>query len=181
MKKHSFKEVSDYDNDLHQLAIYEVTEGKLVMPPKSFNHMFLLQSKIVTKFNYYKKMIHDGECTYDFIKCDVLGRFGPFPREKNSEEDFCNYDKLTEYITEKDELDEKLVQPSQGISDIIGSFLDSIQDSSKSNIGIGPYFSPTEDLDLLDDLPPDFPFNKEEDQEEDQEEDDDSDDLPFFK
>jgi len=183
MKNHTFKEVSEFDNDLHHLALYEVTEGKLIIP-KSINHMVDIQIKIVNKFNYYKKLIHDGECTYEFIKWDVLGRFGPFPREKVNKGDIYDYSKMTEYLREKESMDAKAAEKAERISDTLDAFFDVISSGPGKGFGESlfdglknlPSLEPLSD----DELPP--PFFKDdidEDEDEDEKYYDEDEDLPF--
>ena len=102
MRKPTFNEVSQLDNDLYQLALYTVTKGKMVLP-KSMPEMIDLQDKIVGKFNYYKTQIQSGECTFNFIKWSVLGKYGPYPQPKSKNNDEWSYDDITSYIREEDE------------------------------------------------------------------------------
>jgi hypothetical protein len=85
MNRHSFEEVSRLDDALHQLAIYEVTQGRIVVP-QSYEEMIELQGKFANKFNEFKSLIKRGECTYEFIKWHVLDKNGPFSPHKENED-----------------------------------------------------------------------------------------------
>lgn len=77
----SFDEVIKLDQTLQYLAAYEVTGGKLLIP-KHVDELAHISIKIANKFNYFKKLIQDGECTFDFIKNTVLTKNGAFPQNK---------------------------------------------------------------------------------------------------
>ena len=83
MKDYSFNDIFNTDMSLYKLAHYEVTEG-MILVPKTQDELFKIEEQIANKFNYFKKMIQSGECTYDFIKCQVLEKNGPFPKNKES-------------------------------------------------------------------------------------------------
>lgn len=79
MKKYTFSEVFDLDEALQQLANYEIAGGK-ILTPKNMEEYKALQRKVVEKFNYFKDLIQNGDCTFDFIKQNVLrknGAYGP--------------------------------------------------------------------------------------------------------
>lgn len=123
MRRYSFGEVSRLDDDLYQLALYAVTEGKIVVPNNK-EELYALQKKIAHKFNYFKDIIHNGECSFDFIEDDILSTYGPFAQ--NEEDDF-NYDSITKYIREQDEIDaeqELKQKTSDVIKKLLVSFLD---------------------------------------------------------
>lgn len=79
--RHTFDEVMKLDQSLQYLASYELSQGKMVIP-KSMEEMMELNAKIAEKFNYFKTLIQNGECTFDFIKNSVLAKNGPYPRAK---------------------------------------------------------------------------------------------------
>jgi hypothetical protein len=79
--RHTFDEVMKLDQSLQYLASYELSHGKMIIP-KSMDEMMELNAKIAEKFNYFKALIHSGECTFDFIKNSVLSKNGPYPRAK---------------------------------------------------------------------------------------------------
>lgn len=88
MTIYSFDEVLKIDQALQQLAAYEVTRGMIVIP-KSQEEFIELQEKIANKFNYFKGLIKNKECTFQFIKQKVLEENGPFPKA-----DPINLDKI---------------------------------------------------------------------------------------
>ena len=79
--RHTFDEVMKLDQSLQYLASYELSHGKMIVP-KSMEEMMELNAKIAEKFNYFKALIHSGECTFDFIKNSVLAKNGPYPHTK---------------------------------------------------------------------------------------------------
>jgi len=86
MKNHSFEEVIRLDQSLQRLALYEVTGG-LMLFPKSPEEQLALELKVAKTFNYFKTMIKNGECTYDFIKWHVLDKNGPFIQKVTEDDD----------------------------------------------------------------------------------------------
>lgn len=116
--KPSFDEVIKTDQSLHYLAAYEVTNGKIVIP-KSVEEMMELSVKIAEKFNYFKTLIHNGECTFDFIKTTVLAKNGPFLQDKNLDISDPKYFESPPEIERPDE--------SQ---DVIQSFIQKLMDSA---------------------------------------------------
>jgi len=80
-KDYSFEEVSKLDNALFQLASYDVTQGLLVVP-ETLEGESNLARKTMSRFNYLKKLIQSGECTYEFIKNHILAKNGPFYHEE---------------------------------------------------------------------------------------------------
>jgi len=81
MSNPSIDDVFKIDQLLHQLAFYEVTGGKIILPD-SMEYAYEIQKKVAKKFNYFKTLIRSGECSIDFIKNRVLQENGPFPKEK---------------------------------------------------------------------------------------------------
>jgi hypothetical protein len=118
MRKPTFEEVIYLDNNLYQLAIYEVTKGQIVIP-KSMPQLIKLQDKIADKFNYYKRQIQSGECTYEFIKWHILGTYGAYPQSNT-----LDYDELTSYIGEEDSFD---ISPEQKHSSPLDTLLDAFE------------------------------------------------------
>lgn len=134
----SFEETAMLDDSLHQLAFYEVTEGKLIAP-KNAEDIVNLHQKVANKFNYYKDLIHRGECTIDMIRNDVLGTYGPFPRSKPLNVDDPNFiNRLAEQEQQR-QLDEqevaltynKAISSESVIKDIFKAFLPNGQASVK--------------------------------------------------
>ena len=91
----SFDEVIKLDRSLQFLASYDVSGGKIVLP-KTMEEMSAINVKIANKFNYFKKLIHDGECTFEYIKNTVLSKNGPYPQNKKPI-DFDSPDCLQEF------------------------------------------------------------------------------------
>jgi hypothetical protein len=151
MKRHTFSDIRDFDNELYQLALYEITEGKIIIP-KSSLQLVKLQEKVAEKFNYYKKLIQDGECTLDFIKQDVLGTYGPFPRVKNK----MDYDDIAKYSEESISNSEDLNKPID-MSTVLRALLNRLSAETEANNNIYPS-CPDEDLGpFYDDDQFDFP------------------------
>jgi hypothetical protein len=100
MSNPSLDEVFRVDQLLYQLASYEVSGGKLIVP-NSIEAAFKFQKKTAEKFNYFKSLIQKGECSIDFIKNKVLTKNGPFPKEPFVTID--NLDSVNNVATDKPE------------------------------------------------------------------------------
>jgi len=128
MKDHTFDEVIRLDQDLYQLAMYEVTDGLIIMP-KSHEELLAIEEKAAIKFNYFKKQIRNGECTYDFIKWNVLDKNGAFPKNKNIISDpssIKNWDDEYSSMKENEKLNQK--------NELFGFIDELIKDSSFKDI-----------------------------------------------
>ena len=123
MRRHTFDEVSRLDNELYQLALYEVTKGEIILP-KEMKQLMELQGKVAEKFNYYKQLIRTGECNVHFITQQVLAKYGPFSQESQLGDEW-DYDKLTEYIREEDEDAIELGSYEEKASNMLDSLIDS--------------------------------------------------------
>ena len=101
---HSFDETSKLDQSLYQLALYDVTRGRVAII-KNMEKAFELKEKTAKRFNYFKSLIQNGDCTFDFIRDDVLSRNGPYHKEKE-----INWDDDEEleriFFPDKDEYNE---------------------------------------------------------------------------
>lgn len=84
----SLNNASNIDSELRQLAYYDVTKG--LMPKlKDGEDSLRLQERTASKFNYFKRLIQNGECDLAFIRQTVLEKNGPFygtRRPKDEEE-----------------------------------------------------------------------------------------------
>ncbi len=99
MKTHSFEEIIRLDQSLQRLALYEVTKGMMIIP-KSPEEQFRLETKVAKTFNYFKKMIQKGECTYDFIKWHVLDKNGPFVQNSSKISEITSPSDILDWETE---------------------------------------------------------------------------------
>ena len=102
MRTPSLDDVFKMDQLLHQLASYEISEGRIIVP-KSLEEAMELQKKTADKFNYFKTLIQSGECTMDFIKYCVLKKNGPFHKEENIDINSPDFvDKITSWKQPKE-------------------------------------------------------------------------------
>ena len=154
MKKYTFDDVSRGDEKLYQLALYEVTKGKIVVP-KCPKQLFSLQEKVAGKFNYYKDIIQGGEGDLDFIAYQVFSKYGPYAREKDGGE--IEYEAITKYITDKDEDDKEMKVINGRANDVLNSLMNKFEKHLRRDD-----MSPPNYPDFLEDA------------------DDDADDLPDF-
>ena len=74
---YSIDEVIEWDHLLYQLASYEVNKGMLSIPT-SPQEVIQTAKRIAYTFNYFKRLIQNGECTFEYIYNTVLLRNGPF-------------------------------------------------------------------------------------------------------
>lgn len=125
MKKYTFEDVSYLDDQLYQLALYEATKGKLIIP-RSPEQMLRLQEKVATKFNYYKDIIRSGEADMDFIAYQVLKKYGPYAQD-TEEMDEPDYDVITRYISERDAAEAEIKVINQRTNDILDSLMNKFE------------------------------------------------------
>lgn len=85
-QKYTFEEVMKLDEALRQLATYDVTEGMLYVST-DIEDLNRLQINIAKRFNYFKKLIQKGSCSFEFIKQTVLEKNGPFKQPKLDKDD----------------------------------------------------------------------------------------------
>lgn len=133
MKIRNFDETTRLDHELYRLASYEVTHGMIIVP-HSLGEVVDLQEKIAKRFNYFKRLIRTGECTFEFIKRNVLQDNGPFVQEELSLDDPDYFNKLSVLDKEIDkEIDEcepdKL--PKNLVLDILRELRYGIKDANK--------------------------------------------------
>lgn len=82
-----FEDAINIDQLIYQLAAYDVSNG-LIFIPKDMDEVFELQKNIAKRFNNFKRLIQDGEMTYEELNKMVALRCGPFsfPERKMSME-----------------------------------------------------------------------------------------------
>ena len=159
MKRHSFDDITYFDDALHQLAMYEVAQG-LILVPKTPEAVAELHVKFANKFNEFKRLIQSGECTYEFIKFTVLDKNGPFPPTHNipNVEDIEVWDKI-----EKEWAEEDLKNDGKS-KNFIDSFLDGFMSgANKDGITVHP-LDELEEYDRLQEekkIPPKFSIKAE--------------------
>ena len=71
------EEVMEWDHLLYQLAAYEVNKGMIaiIVDPQQLVNT---ARKTANTFNYFKRLIQNGECTFEYLYNNVLLRNGPF-------------------------------------------------------------------------------------------------------
>lgn len=120
MKNYSFDDVLRLDQYLHKLALYEVTGGMMIIS-KGPEEQFELELKIAKTFNYFKKMIQSGECTYEFIKTRVLEKNGPFFQNFSKVDDPNN---IKDWDAESQELSSPIKSANQETLQFIKMLMD---------------------------------------------------------
>jgi len=131
MSNSHLDDVFKIDQLLHQLASYEVTGGKMVVP-SSFEEVYELNKKTADKFNYFKMLIQKGECSIDFIKERVLRKNGPFPKEVPISVD--NPELLEKILDwQKEEEKEEKDRETNFINGLIKLFSDDMSESERNN------------------------------------------------
>lgn len=71
------------DQLLFQLATYETTSG-LAFVPADIDEAINIQRCIAKKFNFFKRMIQNGECTLEELQQLVITRNGPVPNKNHN-------------------------------------------------------------------------------------------------
>lgn len=128
MTQYSFDDIIRMDQDLHQLAMYEVTKGMIVIP-KSQDEFIDLQTKIANTFNYFKGLIQKKECTFEYIQKTVLEKNGPIPKS-----DPLDIDKIDINDLDKAEQDN---QKNKVVNSFVQELLRSIIPAINQNSSIG--------------------------------------------
>lgn len=98
---YKFENVAQLDYILYQLAMYEVTKGNMIVLD-SIEDSFDLRKKTADKFNYFKKLIQNGTCSFDHIEETVLLRNGPFVQDGAGLSNEEKLNKTLDEIVEKD-------------------------------------------------------------------------------
>jgi len=88
----NFDNVSKIDSEIYQLAMYEVTEGKLFFLKES-SELVKLQGLVISKFNYLKSLIQRGSITLEQLRKDILSKNGPFKQNETSKQ-VLDFDEL---------------------------------------------------------------------------------------
>ena len=127
MKRYSFDDVTYLDDALHQLAMYEVSNG-LILITKTPEELAALHVKFAEKFNEFKKLIHNGDCTFEFIKQSVLSKNGPYTRKKEHKFDIQD-------IAEWEKIEKQWVEEDNAINKKSRNMIDSFVDSFIEGIG----------------------------------------------
>jgi len=86
-KNYDFDVVSDIDSQIYQLAMYDVTKGKLFFIQDA-EKLVELQKRVILKFNYLKAIIQRGDATLKKLRNDILKNYGPYKKDK--EENFLD-------------------------------------------------------------------------------------------
>jgi hypothetical protein len=85
-KRYTLEEVKQMDDYLLQLAAYDVSNGMLKIP-KYIDDAIEIQNKIIKRFNYFKRLIRNGSCSFEFIEQTTLYKNGPFEQPKIDDTD----------------------------------------------------------------------------------------------
>ena len=86
MNNPSFGDAISKDKRLFTIASYDAFDG--IMPiPKTGEQVAALQLKAIQRFNYFKKLVKDGEATIEQLEDMVAARSGAFPKRKFSNEE----------------------------------------------------------------------------------------------
>jgi len=91
----SFDETMQIDNAIYQLASYDSSDGMIKIPGNS-EETYEHQKKIADKFNYFKRLIQNGESSFSDIQKAVIMRSGPFSFNKHNLSTEQAVDKLIE-------------------------------------------------------------------------------------
>ena len=129
MKTRDFDETMRLDHDIYQLASYEVAHGMIIIP-RSPSELVSLLEKIAKRFNYFKRLIRTGECTFEFIKRNVLRDNGPFVQEQLSLDDPDFFNKLSVLDKDIDECESNQVSKNF-IRNILRLMDDDIKNANK--------------------------------------------------
>jgi len=129
MEMKNIDETMRLDQDLYQLASYDVTHGMIIVP-HSLVEVVSLQEKVANRFNYFKRLIRTGECTFEFIKQNVLRDNGPFVQKELSLDDPDFFNKLSTPNEEIDECEYNKA-PKNFVMGILKLMTDEIKNANK--------------------------------------------------
>lgn len=79
MADYSFNEIQRLDGEIYQLAYYEATKGQFLVVNEQAD-LLEIQKKVAKSFNNMKSMIRRGECSLEFIKENIIAKYGPIYR-----------------------------------------------------------------------------------------------------
>ena len=74
---YTFEDAAKRNAQILKLATYDASDGML-MVPNAMSDMAKFQKTIATRFNYFKKLIQNGETTLDHLIQQVLRTNGPY-------------------------------------------------------------------------------------------------------
>ena len=159
----SFEETARLDDSLQQLAFYEVTEGKMYLP-KSAEDIASLHQKVAQKFNYYKDLIHRGDCSLDIIRDDILGQYGAFRQPQRLDPSDPKFFEKREEQVEKKSFESEAQEMESMIGNLLKSFLPEIDVTKVKLIDATPKTN-EESKTKIEDLPDNNDNDKKDDSE----------------
>lgn len=104
----SFGDAMDVDQAIYQLAAYDSANGMIIIP-ESQEQALAFQKKVISRFNYFKRLLQNAELTFMELQRSVIDRNGPFPNKnrkitiEQSIEKMINAPKETEADYQKDD------------------------------------------------------------------------------
>ena len=138
MRKYSLREIMAMDQLLFQLATYETTCG-LAFIPEDMDQLLEINKSIAKKFNFFKRMIQNSECTLDELQQLVIAKNGPIPNEYHN----LTFDESLDKMSKKN-LDE-VPKERFDVRDILHNLMEDIVERngyvSSDVIVKGPYFA----------------------------------------
>lgn len=129
-RRYSIEETFELDQTLKKLAIYEVAEGRMVIPATEAECVSF-ELECAKKFNYFKDLIQRGECTIEYLKDTVLFKNGAF---NQADEYIDSPEELMEVLEIKQEREEQEKQ----LMDTLYGQLDSLLTQETIVIGEAP-------------------------------------------
>jgi len=126
MRYRSLEDVIKLDQELFELATYEVTHG-MIMVAEGIDILLDQRRQIANKFNYFKTLVRNNSCTLEFIKNTVLDKNGPFPQKQPKDIDEWIENMINpKEIEEPDPTDDALLVNNicQILKNIAGSDID---------------------------------------------------------
>jgi len=98
-RRHSIEETFELDKTIQKLALYEICEGKMVVPTDR-QGLIDFELECADKFNYFKDLIQKGECDLEYLENTVLSKNGAY----NQNEEFIG---TPEELIEELEMEDK--------------------------------------------------------------------------
>ena len=122
MRRYSIREVMQMDQLLFQLATYEATQG-LAFVPSDMDDALSIQKTIAKQFNFFKRMIQNGECTLEELQQLVVTRNGPIANKYHN----SSFDESLEMMSQDPEKNKtSVVNDDFNLGDVLRRMMEDI-------------------------------------------------------
>ena len=103
----SFNDAMSLDQIIYQLAAYDSSDGMIVVPENE-EQALIYQKKVISRFNYFKRLIQNSELSFSELQRTVVERSGPFSNKSRNITSDQAIEKLMNEPKTKDSLNDYL-------------------------------------------------------------------------